>query len=325
MNFGFKKNTVQWAINSSKRKNISICEAIEDQLSRYPSLLEKAEELTELVTHLSDKTTQQILYAIADQGYEKYIRSHSLGMNKFATMCLLAANEPNPSKFLKRLQELENIAINKSYVNKQIILSTIHSSKGLEYDNVYLLDVYDGVLPSDNPSKNEYQEERRLFYVGMTRAKKNLNMFRFKHMGSSFVFELFPPEDKEIYVHKPLNGKYFYSEIVKNSPNITSISKSNLEKEEHAYQLRLQEQREFSEQLRAEREKEKKERLENELAGYEEVKNKFKQQVTIIKDSFGTRWIKCEKCGEIKPATEFITYGGTGRINSGVCKECSSR
>lgn len=325
MNLGFKKNTVQWAINNSKRKNISICEAMEEQLSSYPSLLEKAEELTGLVTHLSDKTTVQILNAIADQGYGKYIRSHSLGMNKFTTMCLLAANEPNPSKFLKRLQELENIAVNNSHRYTNIILSTIHSSKGLEYDNVYLLDVYDGVLPSDNHSKDEYQEERRLFYVGMTRAKKNLNLFNFKRLNSSFVFELFPPEDKEIYIHKPLNGKYFYSEIVKNSPNITSISKSNLKKEEHAYQLRLQEQREFSEQLRAEREKEKKERLKNELAGYEEVKDRFNQQVTIIKDSFGIRWIKCEQCGEIKPASEFITYGGVGRVNLGTCSDCSNK
>ena len=325
MNLGFKKNSVQWAVNNSKRKNISICQAMEEQLSRYPSLLEKAEELTELVTHLSDKTTLQILNAIADQGYEKYIRSHSLGMNKFATMCLLAANEPDPNKFLKRLQELEKISVSNSHKNTNIILSTIHSSKGLEYDNVYLLDVYDGVLPSDNPSKNEYQEERRLFYVGMTRAKKNLNLFNFKHLKSSFVFELFPPENKEIAIIKPLKGKYLYSEIDKSSSVTANISKSIFEKDEHSYQLRLQEQRKYSEQLKAEREKEKKERLENELAGYEEVKDRFNQQATIIKDSFGTRWIMCERCGAIKPTSDFIEYGGPGRVNLGFCKECSDK
>ena len=87
----------------------------------------------------------------------------------------------------------------------------------------------------------------------------------------------------------------------------------------------MQEQREYSEQLRAEREKEKKERLENELTGYEEVKDRFNQQVTIIKDSFGTRWIMCERCGVIKPASDFIEYGGPGRVNLGFCKECSDK
>ena len=57
-------------------------------------------------------------------------------------------------------------------------LSTIHSSKGLEYERVYLLDIHDGVLPSRPDAadgtadeRREYEEDRRLFYVAMTRAK----------------------------------------------------------------------------------------------------------------------------------------------------------
>ena len=70
----------------------------------------------------------------------------------------------------------------------QFILSTIHSSKGLEYDTVYLMDAMDGVFPETvirNRRKSEpkeiaqYEEERRLYYVGVTRAKNKLNIFTF--------------------------------------------------------------------------------------------------------------------------------------------------
>ena len=74
-----------------------------------------------------------------------------------------------------------------------VILSTIHSSKGLEYDNVYLLDVIDGIFPESVPANAKsmdekereiYEEERRLFYVGVTRAKDRLSVFRLDQKSS---------------------------------------------------------------------------------------------------------------------------------------------
>ena len=53
------------------------------------------------------------------------------------------------------------------------MLSTIHASKGLEYDHVILIDAAEGLLPSADEGE-ELEEERRLFYVGATRAKKQL-------------------------------------------------------------------------------------------------------------------------------------------------------
>lgn len=64
-----------------------------------------------------------------------------------------------------------------------VYLSTIHSSKGLEFDSVYLIDLVDGEFPSDyskelapTGQKEALEEERRLFYVGMTRAKSKLTL-----------------------------------------------------------------------------------------------------------------------------------------------------
>jgi hypothetical protein len=56
---------------------------------------------------------------------------------------------------------------------------------------------------------------------------------------------------------------------------------------------------------------------------YNEVKDKFTQQHTQIRDSFGIRWIKCEICGEIKSESEFGDYGGPDRVNLGKCYKCT--
>ena len=83
------------------------------------------------------------------------------------------------------------------------VLSTIHSSKGLEYERVILMDVADGLLPKNLPDQDAseeeleaYEEERRLFYVGMTRAKQELQIITFRKAGleSTFSQEIFPPK-----------------------------------------------------------------------------------------------------------------------------------
>ncbi|MBA4029370.1 MAG: ATP-dependent DNA helicase [Planctomyces sp.] len=60
-----------------------------------------------------------------------------------------------------------------------ITLSTIHSAKGLEWDAVYVLHAADGNIPSDIATRNprEIEEERRLFYVALTRAKTHLHVY----------------------------------------------------------------------------------------------------------------------------------------------------
>src|SRR6201996_3174602 len=57
-----------------------------------------------------------------------------------------------------------------------LILSTIHSAKGQEWKSVYVLNVVDGCMPSDLGAGAELEEERRLLYVAMTRAKDDLHL-----------------------------------------------------------------------------------------------------------------------------------------------------
>ncbi|NBX51802.1 ATP-dependent helicase, partial [bacterium] len=64
----------------------------------------------------------------------------------------------------------------EGYSEEKMILSTIHQAKGLEWENVFVINVAEGAFPSDKSFANpkEIEEERRLFYVATTRAKKRL-------------------------------------------------------------------------------------------------------------------------------------------------------
>ena len=74
-------------------------------------------------------------------------------------------------------QEMKEIAQRKNQRIDALTLATLHSSKGLEFDYVFLLDVNEGSIPYKKAVLPEQlEEERRLFYVGMTRARKCVYM-----------------------------------------------------------------------------------------------------------------------------------------------------
>ena len=77
-----------------------------------------------------------------------------------------------------------------------ITLSTLHGSKGLEWRNVIILGVSEGKLPSSKCTS--YDEERRLLYVGMTRAEQRLYML-YNGMPSEFLVEAFPDMFSEVF------------------------------------------------------------------------------------------------------------------------------
>nr|MCR5754277.1 ATP-dependent helicase [Acetatifactor sp.] len=154
-------------------------------------------------THLSNlinERADKALYRIVNfMGYGDYLERMHVKDTKIPILEAIAANEPHVERLLLRLEELAATIREKEYVRDcNLIFSTIHSSKGLEYDTVYLLDAMDGVFPETvikdrkRASQDDlklYEEERRLFYVGVTRAKNQLVLFK-KEMGTTFIDEL---------------------------------------------------------------------------------------------------------------------------------------
>jgi DNA helicase II / ATP-dependent DNA helicase PcrA len=145
----------------------------------------------------------------------------------------------NPQLRLRDLEQLEQIATNYTSLQQfvtdlaidppnsaqdlagkpmleedYLVLSTIHSAKGCEWDVVHLLHVADGNMPADMAcgSDAEIDEERRLFYVAMTRAKNELNLYfplRYyfkknkrsdKHSYAQLT-RFIPPEHQRFYDH----------------------------------------------------------------------------------------------------------------------------
>lgn len=145
-----------------------------------------------------------------------------------STLKLIAKNCTDINSFLNRLEELKYKIeqSTKNIYNNSVVLTTVHSSKGLEFDNVYLVELIDGVFPS-NEAISEAQDgnedlleaERRLFYVGMTRARYNLYLLDIssttQQVPSMFVGE----------VMKIINPSMYDKRFSKKSPKYKSAFK----------------------------------------------------------------------------------------------------
>lgn len=125
-------------------------------------------------------------------GYEKALekscermgfrKEHLLGI--LNTLEDIAAGLLTMEDFANRLQYLK--ALVKTARSRRgtsaVTFSTMHSSKGLEFDRVYMVDLVNGVIPSneDSESAELMEEATRLFYVGMTRARSYLELISYR-------------------------------------------------------------------------------------------------------------------------------------------------
>lgn len=140
--------------------------------------------LQNMLTEGGDRAVNRIVQYM---GYREYLERSGMSDSRLEILKTIGSREESPLRLLERLEELKQLIREKeSDMRCPFILSTIHASKGLEYDAVYLMDAVDGILPEQmlknpkNASREElaaYEEERRLFYVGVTRAKNQLVLF----------------------------------------------------------------------------------------------------------------------------------------------------
>ncbi len=85
----------------------------------------------------------------------------------------------NLEEFLYQITLMQEKTDDKENSNDQVQCMTLHAVKGLEFDTIIIVGLEEGLLPSRRSlnTNKELEEERRLFYVGMTRAKERLIMF----------------------------------------------------------------------------------------------------------------------------------------------------
>lgn len=114
---------------------------------------------------------------------ERLHENAALRMADLEQLCRLGAAYPSRERFLAELtldppQASSDEAGDPHRDEDYLILSTIHSAKGQEWTAVQILNVVDGCMPADlaTGSAAEIDEERRLLYVAMTRAKRHLHL-----------------------------------------------------------------------------------------------------------------------------------------------------
>lgn len=125
-------------------------------------------------------------------------------VNELLNAAAIYDNQTEEPALLDFLQQIALFSDADSYdtAKDRVALMTLHTAKGLEFDNVFIIGLEDGLLPHERSSDNddELEEERRLFFVGITRAKQFLHIsyaryrtFRGRLMRtvpSQFLYEL---------------------------------------------------------------------------------------------------------------------------------------
>lgn len=220
---GISKSLAQEAVAQAGVTGQGILSYITQSASASPWTKKQCRSLQTHMEHLLSERGDKAVYRIVHfMGYGSYLDERGGDRNKADILEALGAQEDTPAGLLERLEVLQDVVRGGSQNSTcPFVLSTIHSSKGLEYDRVVLMDVADGLLPHILPEadatseeRDSYEEERRLFYVGMTRAKRELSVFTFRKVGleSSFSQELFSgkrqvpaPTKESTSRHEPSN------------------------------------------------------------------------------------------------------------------------
>lgn len=332
--FYLDKKTVEYACNNVSRRGVTFLETLKEQAKRFDKINRQVRNFEDYVRKTANMGALEFLRYLDANGYGAYMEKNHLDHNKFELLLALADNNPSIPDFLMRLEQLRELtADNAKDAKTGIILTTAHSSKGLEYDTVYLMDVYDGQFPGSHVTEvlgrkhnmDLIQEERRLFYVAMTRAKNHLNVFAIKGRPSSFVDEILPPPEppKPAKAKKPgYSIDQFRIEQEKREREQAAIKKKVAEQ----LRKREEEQRRVEEEQHRTAEEVKHAAEETQMSqGFEEIKNRDFQTEEMVIDSTGNRWLQCERCNEVKRKDAFSLIGRRNRPAIGICTECARK
>jgi DNA helicase-2/ATP-dependent DNA helicase PcrA len=167
-----------------RKKDLDLFEAYQRDRTLHIAQRSRLEELHIQLKSLQNKNTTDAIRFIRRQiGYNQHILDHCAyrrldpaGLMELADELQEAAKaHPSPEGFLAHAAN--NIAAKSAEApaGPCVTLTTLHSAKGLEFERVFIAGAVEEVLPHiRSKTPEEIEEERRLLYVGVTRAKKEL-------------------------------------------------------------------------------------------------------------------------------------------------------
>ncbi len=187
------ETTVSKAAEIASQLEISIYEVLKEadeypilgrataKIKGFCEIIDKLTELSETlpISELFEKVLELTGYirSLENEGDEGIDRIENV--KEFASNIAqyeLENDEPSLSDFLEQLSLISDIDSFDENADR-VVLMTIHSAKGLEFKNVYLVGLEEGIFPGNQSifgGAEEIEEERRLAYVAITRAKRNL-------------------------------------------------------------------------------------------------------------------------------------------------------
>ena len=268
---GIGKSTVDKIILYANQSNISVFDAatilsninedveISKILSSGPK--KNVKKFLNLITDINNKSKtfsveEIITYIIDKTNYKNYLlgsltnpeeRLENIEELVSSINNFESENEEDKINLFLESVSLINDVDHLSDEQDKLTLITLHQSKGLEFDSVFLTGLEDGTLPHvlSFESDSEMEEERRLMYVGITRAKRRLYLSRvFKRGGwgksevkepSRFLFDI-PNElivGHQVNINKEIKNQIIKKKETKIENNLPSLSAGDKVKHPH--------------------------------------------------------------------------------------------
>ncbi len=212
------------------------------------ALKDKLKELKDLLTDLEKNIDQMGMYDYFtymlekanilktfdldnEQDYERFLNVNSL-VNSVKEF-----EENNPDASI--LDYLESVTLSTAMDSDDgngVVIATVHGAKGLEFDTVFIVGCEEKIFPISRDDSEDLEEERRLMYVAITRAKNDLIMTssssRFMYgkreycVKSRFLYELELIKDRQINSrYNSYNNNYNYSN--KKGDNMNTLQSNN--------------------------------------------------------------------------------------------------
>ena len=161
-------------------ENLLSVQTIDGLTSRARNSLLTLGGLLENLRKSIDNQPAELLEQIIHQtGYDKYVNDGSLqAEERMENLGVLVTEASAYADVESFLEEMSLMSSSDDQAERQVTMMTLHSAKGLEFPVVFLVGAEEGILPHarvfDSGKPDDIEEERRLCYVGVTRARKEL-------------------------------------------------------------------------------------------------------------------------------------------------------
>lgn len=186
------KSNVKNVLNSIENRDVF--DLLIEKSDIHPFQLKSIEKVKQIIKSLNKKSPEKAVITILnDLQYNEYIKAYCERYKQDAEEVLNIINEFKEAslefktviEFLNHVNEVEKTLKNTTHNKDCVKLSTIHGVKGMEFKNVFIINAVDEYMP--HKGSDNLEEERRIFYVGVTRAIDNLYIYSPKKINKSFT------------------------------------------------------------------------------------------------------------------------------------------